>query len=597
MRSDAGAAPLLRLLLGQWRYLLPALGLVMLAVLAELAPYLLFYQAAQWIVAGVAEPSAWFRLAGGLALASTARYVLLTGAGALSHQAAFRLLCALRQAIVHKLAQQPLPKLAGYRSGELVRTVLQEVEQIEGYIAHHSVDLSAAVIGPLAAGALLAWLDWRLALAALLTLLPATGAQAWLFRDLSQQIARYQHATATLHAAVIDYVRAVPVMKVFLLDSRSFAQMRAALATYHHCVSDFARRIVPGWSAFSSLLSANLLFTLPLAWWLHARGELDIPGLVLALALASGGLRPLQRAVTLTSKLQETRLTVDKISALLRPATEASNVDAPALPDDAQAAKPPPALRIRGLSLTRGARRVLDDINLDVAAGSMVAVVGRSGAGKSSLAMALGGLLAPDRGYIQVGGQALAGLSDATRAARIAVVTQHSFLFRGSIADNLRLASPVASDTALRRAASVAQADDFIMALPERYDTLLGEGGLRLSGGEAQRLAIARAILADTPLLILDEATAFADALIERAFLAALRAQAPHRTIVAITHRLHALPWANQIVVLDGGRVVASGPHDALLATVPLYQALWERQWLSNSTPQDAAGAARRLRA
>ena len=221
---------------------------------------------------------------------------------------------------------------------------------------------------------------------------------------------------------------------------------------------------------------------------------------------------------------------------------------------------------------------VLHDVSFTVPAGQVTALVGPSGAGKTTVVSLLGGLIEPTRGDVRIDGTSLAAIGEAQRAALIAVVTQDTFLFRGSLLENLLLGRPDADEVQVRQALRTAQAEAFVDALPDGWHTQVGERGVTLSGGERQRIAMARALLADTPILVLDEGTAFADSRTERRFFQALRDACPDKTLLIIAHRLCTVKDAAQIVVLQAGHLLDAGDHDSLLQRCPLYRQMWHAQ-------------------
>ncbi|MCX7290332.1 ATP-binding cassette domain-containing protein, partial [Janthinobacterium sp.] len=304
---------------------------------------------------------------------------------------------------------------------------------------------------------------------------------------------------------------------------------------------------------------------------LYQAAHVTLPQLVLALVLGSGMLKPLFKVIKLSTELREVQASLQRMASLPAPAPAAQQAPAclPDLPD----------VRFEHVFFAYADTPVLHDVSLHLPAGSLTALVGPSGAGKSTVAALLAGLLQADAGRIRIGGVALDALDEGARTALIALATQDAFLFRGSLLDNLRLGRPDASDAQVRQALRVAQADGCIDSLPAGWHTHVEERGVRLSGGERQRIAIARALLADTPVLLLDEATAFADSRTERRFYQALRAAYPHKTVLVIAHRLSSIASAAQILVMDQGRLVAHGAHADLLLRCPLYHDLWQRQF------------------
>ena len=539
-----------------------AYSLAALAVLMELLPYYLLWRAS-------APQSDLFRLALILLAALAGKYLLLTLAGYFSHLAAFDVLYRTRIKLATALTRLPLTALAGRSSASVRNIIMNDVERLEQFIAHHSVDMVAALISPLAAALFLFWVDWGMALAALATVPLALLAQKLFSRGMQARTEAYHHASTQLDSAMVEYVRGIPVMKAFQQSARAFRLLDQRLMRYHQLVEAFTRRAVPAWSVFVVLLNANLFILLPLGIWRVAHGSLSVTQLVLILMLGSGLLKPLLRITFLGTLLREIFAGIARIAPLLAESPSQTLNRMPAEFD----------LRASSVSFSYEKIPVLRGIDLHLPAGHFYALVGASGSGKSTLASVLAGLQLPASGSVALGGEDLARFSDAQRASLIAVVTQEVFLFKGSLADNLRLGNPQASDEQLWQALQLAQADRWVALLPQQLHTPIGERGVTLSGGEQQRIAIARALLANTAILILDEATAFADAITEAAFYRALREQRPAMTVLSIAHRLYAVRQADQLLVMEQGNIVAQGTHQALLEHNPTYQSLWEQQF------------------
>lgn len=569
---------LLSMMAGQRRLVVCAMLLAALSVVSELLPWYLLWQAVQY-------PNHLMQLAGWLTLALAVKYLLLALAGWFSHRAAFRVLYDVRMAVARGLTRLPLSRLSAFSSGSLRNIVINDVERMEGFIAHHSVDFTAALVSPLVAAGFLFWIDWQMALASLVTVPLAVIAQKIAMRGMGQRVAEMNDATSRLNAAIVEYVRGIPVMKAFCQSSRSFRLLDDSLEQYRALVTRFTHQAVPGWSLFMVLLNASIFVLLPLGVWRVSQGTLTLPQLILILLLGSGLIQPLLRVTFMGSLVREMLAGVQRIAAFMLPAA----VDADPVPSSL-------SLSVRDLHFDYAGTPVLRGVSLTLPPGGFYALVGPSGAGKSTLAWLLAGLLLPSRGEISLGDTAVTTLADARRARLLGMVSQEVFIFRGTLADNLRLVAPDASDDALWQALDIAQARQFVAALPDGLETPVGERGVSLSGGERQRIAIARALLADTAILILDEATAFADALTEEAFYRALRETRPQMTVIAIAHRLFAVQHADRILLMEKGRLVADGAHGQLLQDSQLYQQLWHSQfrlqrWHIRDQEQEAAHA------
>lgn len=556
-----------RLLAAEKSTLLLALTISASSVLLELLPWYLLWRA----VGVVEQGGSLLHLGGWLALALGCKYLLASLAGYFSHLAAFRVLHHTRLRIARALTRLPLMQLAPFSAGSLRKIIMNDVQRLEDFIAHHTVDLISALFSPLIAALFLFWLDWKMALAALLTVPLAIVAQRLCLRGMAERTRDYHLATERLNSAIVEYVRGIPVMKAFSQDTRSFRLLDDSLRDYHQLVVRFTRRAVPAWSLFVVLLNASIFILLPLGLWRVSQGTLSVSALLLILMLGSGLLKPLLRVTFFGSLIRELFAGLSRMAPFLDDASEGHS----AATVTSQSGI---TLSACDLSFSYEQRTVIDALNITLVPGGFYALVGPSGAGKSTLAGLLSGMLPPTSGTITLGGMALAEMDDDTRASLLAVVSQQVFLFKGSLADNLRLAQPQASDEQLWQALEIAQGRAFVEALPQGLATTIGEGGARLSGGERQRIAIARALLAETPLLILDEATAFADLLTEAAFYRELRHQRPTVTVLTIAHRLFAVQQADCLLVMEAGRLTGCGTHQQLLSEHRIYQQMWHSQ-------------------
>jgi sulfate-transporting ATPase/ATP-binding cassette subfamily B protein len=555
--------------------LLAAVSVTAVATLFELLPYWLLYQSIVLVLSGAQVADGLLRLAGWMAVVLLVKYGLYSVAYYLSHRAAYQVLANLRRDLARRLVWAPLTWLQGYSSGELKKIVMQDVERLEQFIAHHSVECMAALAGPLFVALFLLWLDWRLALAALAVVPLAALAQCLFMRGMGDRIGDFDQAVGELSGTTVEYVRNIPVMKAFRQEAGSFLRMRSVLERYQGLVTAVILRTIPGWSVFTVLLSANIFFILPTGVWLVGQGALSLPDLILAVMLGTGMLKPLFKVARLSSEIREILGGVRRIAPFLAwsPPDRRSPVALAATP----------GVSFDMVSFAYDDTPVLRDLTFELPPGKLTAMVGPSGAGKSTVAHLLGGLARPQQGTIRLDGISLDTLDEAQRASLVSVATQEAFLFRGTLMENLKLACPEADEVTVRQAARVAQADAFISVLPEGYDTRVGERGVRLSGGERQRIAIARALLANTPVLVLDEVTAFADSLTERAFYKALHEAYPHKTLLVIAHRLYTIEQADQVLVMESGRLVDAGRHVELLARCELYRRLWHRQSVGES--------------
>ncbi|MTJ79453.1 MAG: ABC transporter ATP-binding protein [Telmatospirillum sp.] len=567
-RAEAAWSTLTMLLRGHRWLLGVAMLLTIIAAALELIPYALLCRSMTLLMER-ATGADFRRLLGWMALALLGKYVLYSLAYYFSHREAYHILMQVRQMLVRRLVWAPLPWLQRQGAGALKTLVMQDVERLEQFIAHHLVEMTAAVIAPVLVAIVLLWIDWRLAAAAMVTLPLAVLFQSIAMRGMDRRIAEHQQVVGQLNSATVEYLRNMPVMKVFRQDARSFQTMREGLELYHALILRVTRRTVPGWSVFMVLLNANIVFLLPVGLWLGQTGRVTFTQLLLALVLGNGMLRPLFKVMRFQVQIREILNGVRRLQPLLAMTEPGVRAIATVSGFD---------LMVDGVGFSHGEIQVLRAASFTIPAGRVTALVGPSGGGKTTVVNLLGGLIEPDQGIVRIGGVPLADMGEAQRSSLIAVAGQDTFLFRGSVLDNLRLARPEADETQIRRSLRIAGAEAFVDALPDGWLTQIGERGVTLSGGERQRLGVARAILADTPVLVLDESTAFADSRTERRFFKALRETCPDKTLLIVAHRLYSVKDADQIVVLQAGSPVDAGDHESLLHRCALYRRMWDVQ-------------------
>ncbi|MEV5826857.1 ABC transporter ATP-binding protein [Spirillospora sp. NPDC052242] len=487
-----------------------------------------------------------------------------------SHFADATLVEEIRQRQITHLTRLPLVWFSRNASGTINKAVQDDLHKIHYLIAHSIPDFVNGLVRPLSSLVFLLVVDWRLALVALIPLgLAATSLPLYL-NDVTAQFTRYNTGLAALGAAIVEFVRGIAPIKVFEADGKGHRRF-VERAEWHH-------RFYREWSE-ATMYGAALLhvFTSPVfavlvtgggAALLIAFAGLSPVALVPAVLLAGNIAGPLSLLIQMRQFMREANGAARSIAAFLSlPAAAAP--DASASPEGHRV-----AIEEVGFAYEEGGPLALDGVTAHLEPGTVTALVGPSGSGKSTFASLVPRLIDPDRGAVTLGGADTRRLPAEKLYAAVGFVFQQPYLLRMSIRDNIAMARPGASDAEVAAAATTAQIHERILQLPDGYDTIVGEG-VQLSGGERQRLSIARAVLMDTPLLVLDEATAFADPDSEAAIQHALAELTRGRTLLVIAHRLHTVAHADRILVLDRGRVAESGAHDELVAAGGLYARMW----------------------
>ena len=539
----------------------------------ELVPHLVVYAAAVEVFAPTPDVSA---LAWLVALAFGAvvlRFLMLGTGYILSHGVAFKVLRALRLRLTAKLARVSASVLKAHPSGDLKKVIVDDVASLEGLFAHHLPELTSGILVPLLGAGILLWSDWRLALLALAMMPVAIGVQAFAMRGYGDEWAKWHAAEARANEGVLEFIRGVVVLKAFDRDASSLARVRQGIHGIRDLAVAMTRRSMGGYALFFALLSGNLLVVLPAGLWLYLSGDIGREQLVLFIAIGAGLMLPLTKLLVLFGNMQHIQAALARIRVLAS-AEEVDEPDTPA-PEPAET-----TVRFEGVAFAYPGRTTaaVEGVDFTLPPATTTAIVGPSGAGKTTLFKLLVRAADPDAGRISIGGVDLRALTAAQRVARVSHVSQDTTLFDGSVADNLRLARPDAPIEALEAACRAADAHDFIAALPDGYDTALGDRGARLSGGERQRIAIARALLKGAPIIALDEVTANVDPDSERGIQRGIAALAAERTVVVVAHRLRTVAHVDRLLVMDRGRLIDHGTHAELLARCAVYAEMWRAQ-------------------
>ncbi|PWC09771.1 ABC transporter ATP-binding protein/permease [Brenneria roseae subsp. americana] len=490
-----------------------------------------------------------------------------------SHYAAFRLENIVRSGLADHLAVLPLGVVQRYGAGALTKIVQDDVNALHLFVADSTPLYARAFVAPVCTALLLLWLDWRLALSATLVLAAGGVVLRLAMRRSGDMNQRYNQAREQVSTAVIEFVQAMPVVRTFDTGSSTFGRYQQALENYLDVLTRWYQQA--GFSARFSFAILNPLPTLLLlcgmGYGLYHSDSLDFSLWIAVLLVGNGMAEAVMPMMALNHMVAKARLSISRIQEVMAmPALPETEPDT--LPADAGVAFERVSFSYDGPT----GDDVLHDVSFQVASGSLAALVGPSGAGKTTVARLIPRFWDVTGGRILIGGVDIRRMKTATLMQQVSFVFQEPFLFADTIANNIRIGLPDKSMDDVIAAATAAQAHDFIMTLPQGYDTLAGERGVFLSGGQRQRIAIARALLHNRPILVLDEATAFADPENEAALIAALSALMRDKTVIMVAHRLSTIRDADQILVFDRGELKERGCHEALMVEQGLYHRLWD---------------------
>ena len=506
---------------------------------------------------------------------------LNTASTMLSHRSAFTILKNIRMELTAKLSRVPMGTILDMPSGKFKTLLVDTAEKLELPLAHMIPELTANILIPVLMLLYMLVLDWRLALISLITIPIGLFCYMGMMKDYEKRYSRVLTAGKNMDAAIVEYIGGIEVIKAFNQSSSSYGKYADAVKENEAAKAAWFKQTNGFYVAGISIMPSCLLGVLPLGAWLFQGGSLAAPVFIACIILALGLVKPLIQALQYTDSLAMVDSTVQEIAGML----EEKEMKRPLKPVPLENSN----ISFREVSFGYGDNEVLHQISFDAAPCGMTAIVGLSGSGKSTIARLIASFWEADSGEVQIGGVDVRRLPLNQVMDIVSYVSQDNFLFHLSIKENIRMGRPDASDEEITTAAKQASCHDFITALPQGYDTLAGEGGSNLSGGERQRIAIARAILKNSPVVILDEATAFADAENEAIIQASINELVQGKTLIVIAHRLSTITAADKILVMNNGRVEAEGTHDALLKGCPLYRGLWEAHISAKDTKEAAS--------
>lgn len=547
------------------------LGLLPYVAVAEIAALLLTGGARSavvwWVVAGV--------------LGAAGRLGLLVVANFVTHYADADLQRHLRTRLARHMATVPLGWFGGRGSGELKKVMDDDIEDMHHLVAHSMLDVASAVGLPLAAIVYLVSVDWRMTLVTLVLLPLSVLAMRIAHRTMPARMAQLMDAQRRINNSTIEYVDGIQVIKAYGQDGGAYRRFSSVVDEFCDVLAAWTREAGKAMFANMALLSpaSVLVVVLGAGTGFVAAGWLQPVDLLPFVLVGVGLPAPFMTLLQGTQSLRKARVAAQHVSDVL---AEAS-LPAPTRP------RVPSTYDVRFSAVDfsyDGSNKVLNGVSASCPQGTVTAIVGPSGSGKTTMTRLIPRFFDVTGGAIEIGGVDIREIPQHELLRRIAIVFQDVVLVRDTVRENIRLGRPDATDADVEAAARAARMHDVIEKMPEGYDTVVtGRGGV-LSGGERQRLTIARAILQDAPIVLLDEATAMVDPENEVAVQEALSELTRNRTLLVVAHRLHTVAHADQILVLDGGRIVERGTHDELVGRDGKYARMWFIQQMTTEAVQ-----------
>lgn len=552
--------------------------LSVLSVLAGLVPYHLLGHILNGITGGVRETGYYVQDLLVMAAFWCLHAVFFGLSTYMSHKGTFAVLASIRRRVLKKLADMSLGEVKSRDSGEYKSIIIDRVDGIESSLAHVIPEVFGNIFGAIVMIIFMIVVDFRMGLLSLLTLpagllfmsLMMVGSQEWTDRAMQR--------SDELNRTAVEYINGIEVIKVYGQTKKSYGRFVEAAKNAAGVYIDMMRRYNFDQNMTFALMPAGLLVLIPAGVLFMLHGSMEFSTFLLSCVLCIGEMQPMINAFSYLDDIQMADSVISDVTQILE------------LPDMKRPEKllHEPAgsdIVFHDVSFGYGGKEVLHHINLTLKENTVNAFVGPSGSGKSTITKLIASFYEPGEGEITLGGVNLRDIPLTECAKRIAYVAQDNYLFNLSIMENIRLGRQDASDEEVIQAAKDSGIDAFIRALPNGYDTMAGQGGSHLSGGERQRICIARAMLKNADIIILDEASSYADPENERLVQESLSRLLVGKTVIVVAHRLSTIADADQIILVNEGKIEACGRQEELLQKAPLY----EKMWQAHRTARDIA--------
>lgn len=541
--------------------------LAIISVASGLVPYFAVAEIVNLLISGEMDFSVYLQWGLIGLIAYFARSVFHGLSTRSSHEATFRVLSEMRRTIAEKLTRVPMGYLTATPSGRLKTTMVERIEQMEVPLAHIIPEMTANLLVPVALVVYLFVLDWRMALASLATIPLGMLCYMAQMKEYPKKYAAVMQANKHMNATTVEYVGGIEVIKAFNQSAASYEKFTDAVRQNTWLMLEWMKS-TQGYSALMmTLWPAVLIAVLPVGCLLYQNGSLSASDFITIAILSLGIIGPLVAAIFLTDDFSKIATITGEIAAVL----EEPELDRP----KAQKKLEGHDISLQDVHFAYKDVQVLNGVSLDIKAGTRTALVGPSGSGKSTIAKLIASYWDVSSGRITIGGIDVKTLPPEQVMDLIGYVSQDNFLFNVSVRENIRMGRPEATDEDVEAVAKAAGCHDFIMSLAHGYDTIVGGAGGHLSGGERQRVAIARAMMKNAPIVILDEATSYTDPENEAILQESIGRLTRGKTLIVIAHRLSTITEADQIAVVDDGRIVAVGKHAELVQCCPLYAQMW----------------------
>ena len=544
---------------------------ILLAVLGEMfgiVPFLMVALLADELYRGTATIQRVLFFSGIAAICQLIKMLLTRRSSLMSHKISFTILKNIREAITDRMAKVPMGVMLETPTGTFKNLIVDNVAKLEDSMAHFMPELPSNIAAPLCSILLIFILDWRMGLASLITIPLGILFFAAMMRGYGPRMENYMRSANDMNSSLVEYVSGIQVIKAFNRSASSYGKYSKSVNYFHDSTMEWWSQCWFWNAAARAVLPSTLLGTLPVGAWLYMEGTLSLPVFLISLVVPLGFVAPLMKVSEAMEQVSMIKGNLEQVTAFLKTPELVRPSEPVSLGER--------TYQFEDVHFGYKETEVLHGISFQTRPGTMTAIVGPSGSGKSTIAKLMAGFWDVTSGSVRFGGQDIRQIPFEQLMCEISYVAQDNFLFDKSIRENIRMGNPAATDEEVEDAAKAANCHDFIMQLEQGYDTLAGDAGDRLSGGERQRITIARAMLKPSSVVILDEATAYADPENEALIQQAISKLVAGKTLIVVAHRLNTIRNADQILVVANGNIAGRGTQEELLRECPIYQKMWQ---------------------
>ena len=544
---------------------------ILLAVLGEMfgiVPFLMVALLADELYRGTATIQRVLFFSGIAAICQLIKMLLTWRSSLMSHKISFTILKNIREAITDRMAKVPMGIMLETPTGAFKNLIVDNVAKLEDSMAHFMPELPSNIAAPLCSILLIFILDWRMGLASLITIPLGILFFAAMMRGYGPRMENYMRSANDMNSSLVEYVSGIQVIKAFNRSASSYGKYSKSVNYFHDSTMEWWSQCWFWNAAARAVLPSTLLGTLPVGAWLYMEGTLSLPVFLISLVVPLGFVAPLMKVSEAMEQVSMIKGNLEQVTAFLKTPELVRPSEPVSLGER--------TYQFEDVHFGYKETEVLHGISFQTRPGTMTAIVGPSGSGKSTIAKLMAGFWDVTSGSVRFGGQDIRQIPFEQLMGEISYVAQDNFLFDKSIRENIRMGNPAATDEEVEDAAKAANCHDFIMQLEQGYDTLAGDAGDRLSGGERQRITIARAMLKPSSVVILDEATAYADPENEALIQQAISKLVAGKTLIVVAHRLNTIRNADQILVVANGNIAGRGTQEELLRECPIYQKMWQ---------------------